>query len=63
LIDHVGLSKLAWIHSSQRRAELHSCTKDLLRVFGSRFDPDVEILCKPRLGIEHDGVAADEPDT
>lgn len=58
-----GLRNLLEIHSAQvveGSAELAKRAERRLGVGGRSFDPDVQVFREARLGVEGDGVAADD---
>lgn len=51
-------SEIAGSYAFEGSAKLRESSEKRLGIFGRAIDPDVEILCVPRLAVDHHGVTA-----
>lgn len=56
LQDHGFITKVLWTDAFQRRSKLAQGFVNLVRVISVRADPKIQIFCKTRRRVEHDGI-------
>jgi hypothetical protein len=53
-------SSIRWLHARKRRSEFRQGSKYSSRILGVCPDKEIEVFGSPRLGMDGDGIAADD---